>query len=73
MVDPLAHPPSGTALELAFLPLSATLPRYAFVPPSAAVLRFAYAVPSAQTGFWVEIMRGNVFAHAHSPLGPHST
>jgi len=73
MVDPLTHPPSGTVPELAFSPLSAALPGYVFAPPSTTVLRFAYAVPSAQTGFRVEIMRGNVFAHMHSPPGPHST
>ena len=71
--DPLAHPPSGAAPELAFSPLSAAPPGYAFARPSAAVPRFAYAVPSAQTGFRAEIMRGNAFAHAHSPPEPHST
>jgi len=71
--DPLAHPPSGAAPELAFSPLSAAPPGYAFARPSAAVPRFAYAVPSAQTGFRAEIMRGNAFAHTHSPPEPHST
>jgi len=73
MVGPVAYLPSGAALELAFLPYSATPPGYVFVPSSATVPWFTHAGTPAQTMFWAEIMPGNAFAHAHFPPRHPST